>query len=318
VTAGTGPASTGAEVTETAGTRVPIGIIGLGTMGAAMARRFAGQGTTVLATSRSQGSRDALAGTAGVQILGSPRELVAALAEQTGGDLVVLTSLPSGPQVTAVADALLAAMAWGANGRRLVLVDTSTCAPADAQAVAHRFAISGHAFADAPVSGGPTGARDGTLSIMVGGDDALFAQVEQAVAPIAGRVVHCGPSGCGQVTKAANQLIVACTVEAVAEALTLAARNGVDPAVARTALLGGYAASRVLELQGERMVTGDFSPGGTIALLAKDVRIAQGLATAAGLAAPALDATAAQVRKLAESDPGIDHSALITLLGGPL
>jgi 2-hydroxy-3-oxopropionate reductase len=293
-----------------------IGIIGLGTMGSAMARRFAEQGTEVVATSRSQSSRDAVAGTTGVDVVRSPRELVAALAERSTGDLVVLTSLPSGPQVTAVADAVLAATAWGAADRLLVLVDSSTCAPADAQALAHRFATCGHVFVDAPVSGGPTGARDGTLSIMVGADADRFAQVAAAVAPIAGRVVHCGPSGCGQVTKAANQLIVACTVEAVAEALTLAARNGVDPATARTALLGGYAASRVLELQGERMVTGNFTPGGTVALLAKDVRIAQGLATAAGLATPALDATAGQVRRLAETDPGIDHSALVRLLGG--
>ncbi len=293
-----------------------IGIIGLGTMGSAMARRFAEQGTPVVATSRSQSSRDAVAAAEGVDVVRSPRELVAALAERSTGDLVVLTSLPSGPQVTAVADAVLAAAAWAAADRRLVLVDSSTCAPTDARALAHRFAISGHAFVDAPVSGGPTGARDGTLSIIVGADDGQFAQVAAALAAIAGRVVHCGPSGCGQVTKAANQLIVACTVEAVAEALTLAARNGVDPATARTALLGGYAASRVLELQGERMVTGNFTPGGTVALLAKDIRIVQALATVAGLATPGLDAAAAQVRKLAETDPEIDHSALVRLLGG--
>jgi 2-hydroxy-3-oxopropionate reductase len=280
-----------------------------------MTLRFAEEGTHVVATSRSQMARDALAGNDFVDVVDSAAEVVASLAQRQAGDLVVLTCLPSGPQVAQVAELLLAAVP---PGRRLVVVDTSTCTPQDARTLATRCAAAGHAAADAPVSGGPTGARSGTLSVMVGAEPALFALVQIAVAPIAGRVVHCGPAGAGQVTKAANQLVVACTVEAVAEALTLAARNGVDPATARTALLGGYAASRVLELQGARMVAGDFVPGGTAALLAKDVRIIQSLAASAGVPTPVLDAAADQVHELARTAPDLDHSALVTLLGGLL
>lgn len=295
--------------------RVTVGIVGLGTMGAALALRFAEAGTEVVATSRSASSRDALAGTDGVAVVDDVRALLTHLAQRVAApaDLVVLTSLPSGPQVAEVAGALLTAVP---AGRRLMLVDTSTCSPDDARALAQRFADAGHVALDAPVSGGPTGARGGTLSVMVGGDGHEIARVTTVLAPVAGRVVPCGPAGSGQVTKAANQLIVAVTVQAVAEALTLAARNGVDPATAREALLGGYAASRVLELQGGRMIAGDFTPGGTIALLAKDVRIIRDVAAGAGVPLPALDAVSEQVDTLATKDPGLDHSALVTLLGG--
>jgi 2-hydroxy-3-oxopropionate reductase len=290
-----------------------VGIVGLGTMGAAMALRFAETGTAVVATSRSASSRAALSATDGVQVVETLTDLVASLETAGDGEVVVLTSLPSGPQVASVAEALLVA---APRGRQLVLVDTSTCSPADARIVAQRFSVLGHVALDAPVSGGPTGARAGTLSVMVGGDADHVARIAARLAPIAGRVVHCGPSGAGQVTKAANQLVVAVTVEAVAEALTLAARSGVDPATAREALLGGYAASRVLELQGGRMIAGDFTPGGTIALLAKDVGIIRSLASEGGVPVPALEAAAGQVDRLASTHPDLDHSAVVTLLGG--
>ncbi len=294
-----------------------VGLVGLGVMGSAMARRLAGSGIPVIATSRSATSRDGLEGTEGVTVLPGPAAVTAQLATleaDPATELLVLTSLPSGPEVAAVATGPGGLLDGIPPGRHLLLVDTSTCDPADTRALAERLAAAGHRQLDAPVSGGPTGVRDGTLSVMVGGDAEALQVAEPVLSALAGRVVHCGGSGAGQIAKAANQLIVACTLEAVAEALSLAAGQGLDPALVREALLGGYAASRILHLQGARMLARDFTPGGSIGLLAKDVRIVQGLAARAGIPVPALDATAGQVNRLAATDPGIDHSALISLL----
>ncbi|GAA4689612.1 dehydrogenase [Phytohabitans rumicis] len=274
-------------------------------MGRAVAARLAEAGVPVIATSRTPATRDAAAAAVPqLAIRGTPAQVAAA------GPVLVLTSLPSGAEVAQVAADLVGGLP---PGRSLLLVDLSTTAPGEAAELHARLGAGGHAAIDAPVSGGPTGARAGTLSIMAGATvDAL-----RAAAPVLahlGTVVHCGPPGAGQVAKACNQLVVAGTLVAVAEALALARRSGVDPALVRSALLGGYAASRVLELQGGRMLRGDFAGQGKAGLLAKDVRIVRELAGDAALATPVLDAAGRVVDRLAARAPDIDHCAVITVI----
>ena len=173
----------------------------------------------------------------------------------------------------------------------------------------------GIAFLDAPVSGGEAGAIAAGLSIMVGGELEALERVRPVLAAMGSRIVHIGASGAGQITKAANQLVVAATIQAVAEALVLAAKAGVDPARVREALLGGFAASRVLDMHGQRMIDGDFRPGGRSALHLKDARIIQGLARALGSPIPAFDVVASALEILVDRGGGdLDHAALVTLL----
>jgi 2-hydroxy-3-oxopropionate reductase len=282
-----------------------VGLVGLGVMGRAVAARLTAAGVPVVATSRTPATREAAAAAVpGLVVLGEPASVAAA------GPALVLTCLPSGVEVASVAAQLVAGLP---AGRSLLLVDLSTTAPAEAAALHERLRAGGHRVIDAPVSGGPTGASAGTLSIMAGAVEADLREAEPILAHL-GTVVHCGPPGSGQVAKACNQLVVASTLVAVAEALTLAARSGADPALVRAALLGGYAASRVLELQGERMLRGDFEGRGKAGLLAKDVGIIRRLAGEAALGTPVLDAAGAIVDRLAARDPDIDHSAVITII----
>jgi 2-hydroxy-3-oxopropionate reductase len=274
-------------------------------MGRAVAARLTTAGLPVVATSRTPATREAAAAAVpGLVVLGAPADLAAA------DPLLVLTCLPSGPEVASVAAALVAGLP---AGRSLLLVDLSTTAPSEAVDLHERLRAGGHRAIDAPVSGGPTGASTGTLSIMAGALEPDLRDAEPVLAHL-GTIVHCGPPGTGQVAKACNQLVVASTLVAVAEALTLARRGGADPALVRAALLGGYAASRVLELQGDRMLRGDFEGRGKAGLLAKDVGIIRRLAGDAGLATPVLDAAGAVVDRLAARDPDIDHCAVITVI----
>ncbi len=269
-----------------------VGLVGLGVMGTAVAARLGELGWEVVTASRSIGI--------------TPAEAVAKLGTQA----VVLTTLPGGREVREVV--------FGEHGllsgkSRLTLVDLSTCAPEDARSLARRLRSLGHRAVDAPVSGGPGGARAGTLSIMAGGRDDDVAAAGAVLAAL-GTVVRCGGPGSGQVVKAANQLLVAAGLVAVAESLTLARRCGVDPAVARTALLGGFAASRVLELQGDRMVRRDFATRGSAGLLAKDIGIIRQLAGQTGVRTSVLEAAGTVVDRLTAADPGIDHSAVLTVV----
>jgi 2-hydroxy-3-oxopropionate reductase len=269
----------------------------------------------VIATSRSAGGRAALAAVAvdagldrGLELAPSAAAAASALARRMAGGRsgVLLLALPSGTEVAQVCARL------DPPAGRLVVVDTSTTSPDEAVAVHARLAERGVGFLDAPVSGGPTGARAGTLSIMVGGGAADHAAARPILNRLAVRVVACGDVGAGQVVKACNQLVVTATIVTAAEALLLARTCGVDPGRAREALLGGYAASRVLELHGERMLRRDWQPGGRARLHAKDIGIIRALA--AGSVTPAFDATAGWIEALARRDGEIDHSAVLTLL----
>ena len=161
-----------------------------------------------------------------------------------------------------------------------LVIDMSSILPEQAQAHGPRLAAQGVAYLDAPVSGGTVGAEAGTLAIMAGGAEADFERA-RPVLEVLGRPVHVGPTGSGQLTKLANQMIVGITIGAVAEALLLAQRGGADPAKVRQALRGGFAESRILEVHGQRMVDGDFAKRGSLAIQLKDLRNA--LHTASGL-----------------------------------
>ena len=307
-----------------AGDGVVVGLVGLGVMGAAMARRLAAQGATVVATSRSEQTRDAFAATVPeadrdrVELVTTPAALMTRLAALVpDGPLPVLVSVTAGKQVRAVVEggACGAGLVDGTPaGRRLLVVDTSTCAPADARALATSLAHDGHGALDAPVSGGPSAIAKGTLSVMAGGSADDLDAVRPALALFASTVVHCGGPGAGQVTKAANQLLVAATIEAVAEALALAAANGVDPSKVREALLGGYASSPVLDLAGDRMIRADFGVVGAISLFVKDLGIIAELAAQSGVETVVADVVRERAERLAADAPDVDHAALVTLV----
>jgi 2-hydroxy-3-oxopropionate reductase len=168
-----------------------------------------------------------------------------------------------------------------------VVVDMSTISPTATKVFAERLAEQGVAMLDAPVSGGETGAINGTLSIMVGGKAGVFERVEPLFECMGKNIVHIGDNGAGQVAKACNQIVVAVTIEAVAEALTFARRNGADPAKVREALMGGFAGSKIMEVHGKRMLDNDFKPGFKVGLHQKDMRIVMETAHQLGVALPA-------------------------------
>lgn len=242
-----------------------VGFIGLGAMGRPMALNLRKHGVDVVVHNRSHAVERALA-EAGAAIATTPAAVAAACQ-------VVITMLPDAPDVEAVLDGpagLLAGLQPGA-----VVVNSSTIAPSAAVRFAALVAERGGAYLDAPVSGGEIGAVDGTLAFMVGGDAEALARVTPLLAMMGreDRIVHVGPSGAGQVCKACNQLVIGGTMVAVAEALALASKAGVDGAKVRQALLGGFAASRVLEVHGERMLAGNYKPGFKARLYKKDLRI---------------------------------------------
>jgi 2-hydroxy-3-oxopropionate reductase len=196
-----------------------------------------------------------------------------------------------------------------------LVIDMSTIRPTEASRFAERLAAADVAMLDAPVSGGERGAIDGTLSIMVGGRDDAFRRARPILEILGGNVTHVGGSGAGQVAKACNQLIVGATIQAVGEALVLAAKAGVDPATVREALLGGFAGSKILEVHGQRMLRGDFAPGFRSALHLKDAGIVTETAEELGSPTPSFVVAAAALTELVATGRGdLDHSALVTLL----
>ncbi len=212
-------------------------------------------------------------------------------------------------------------VALGANGiihgakAGLVLVDMETISPAVARTVAQQLAAKGIEMLDAPVSGGPTGAEQATLSIMVGGKPDVFERIKPLFACMGKTITRVGDIGAGQVTKACNQLALLVATQGVAECLHLAARLGADPGKVREVLMGGVAASRVMELFGKRMVERNFENGIDTRLYHKDLGIILGLAHEAGLAAPGGALVMQQINALMGQGRGRDDlGALITVL----
>ena len=281
-----------------------IGFVGLGVMGAPMAGNLVGAGATVTVYDRVRGAVEALAA-AGATAADGLREVAEA------ADVVILM-LPDSPDVEAVVlgEGGLAATL----GEGKLLIDMSTIAPATARAVHAALADRGVEAVDAPVSGGEPGARSGELSIMAGGSEAAFARARPVFDVLGKSAMHIGPPGAGQVTKAANQVVIALTIQAVAEALVLARKAGVDPVKVREALLGGFAQSRVLEAHGQRMLDHSFDPGFRLELHRKDLAIA--LQTAREEGVPLLaTAQAAELMNalLAQGAGDRDHSALVEI-----
>src|SRR5687767_2646038 len=241
-----------------------IGFIGLGLMGRPMAKNLLKAGYPVVAHSRSRGPVDDLVA-AGARGAASPAE-VARHASR------VITMVPDSPDVERVLegpDGVFTTMQPGT-----IIIDMSSIAPATARRLATKARVLGGGMLDAPVSGGDIGAINGTLSIMVGGDAADFLAAKPILDVMGNpeKVVHVGESGAGQLCKLCNQMVIGGTLVVVAEALALARKAGVDAAKVREALLGGFAASRVLEVHGERALKGTYQPGFKTHLFAKDMR----------------------------------------------
>lgn len=287
----------------------PIAFLGLGRMGLPMALRLLVAGFPLRAWNRSEAARAALAAAAPADArLQSCATADAAVA----GAGLVITMLSDGPALrevlfgSAQGPGLLAAAAPQAT-----LCDMSSIPPAMAREHAVWLSAAGFGALDAPVSGGVVGARDGTLAIMAGGASQLLARHAAPLA-VLGRVTHVGPAGAGQLAKLANQVIVAITIGAVAEALLLAARGGADPAAVRTAIRGGFAESRILELHGARMLTDDFAPGGAVQTQLKDLATALDEARAAGLDLPITGLLRSLFTAARDhGDAGLDHAALL-------
>lgn len=253
--------------------RTKIGFIGLGLMGRPMARNLHKAGATMTVTSRSPGPAAELA-REGMTALATPREVAAA------SDITVLmvTDTSAVDKVLHGPDGVIAGLAPGKT-----VIDMSTTKVRETRAWAEEVQAAGAHYVDAPVSGGTVGAEAGNLTIMIGADPAGLAAAMPVFEVLGENITHIGDVGAGQVTKTANQAIVGMTLAAVAEGLTLAARAGVDPAKVRTALLGGFAESRVLDLHGGRMVEREFEPGGRASVHHKDILQALELADQVGL-----------------------------------
>ncbi|BAU12209.1 2-hydroxy-3-oxopropionate reductase [Leptolyngbya sp. NIES-3755] len=240
-----------------------IGFIGLGIMGKPMVQNLLKAGYSVTVFNRSTTAIDELA-TQGAIPATSPKQV----AEQSD---VVITCLPDSPDVESVVLGENGVLSGARSG--MLLIDMSTIAPATSKKIYSELQKHDIQSLDAPVSGGDIGAQQGTLSIMVGGEKSAFDRALPVLQAMGKNIVHIGEAGAGQVTKACNQIVVAMTVQAVAEALTLAKKSGVDPAKVRDALLGGFAQSRVLEVHGQRILDGTFQPGFKVDLHRKDMNI---------------------------------------------
>jgi len=279
-----------------------IGFIGLGAMGRPMARHLQRAGHDLAVWAR----RPESVGDLSARVCATPAELGRCCE-------VVFTVVTSSADVAGVAlgkDGLIDGMAPGS-----VLVDCSTIAPDAARHIAEKLGEKGIRFLDAPVSGGEQGAIAATLAIMAGGDAAVLERVRPLLECLGQRIVHIGPNGAGQVAKACNQMIMVAAIEAAAEAMRLAAGAGVDCAKVRQALAGGSAASRVLEVMGERMVSRDFSAGIEARLHHKDFGLVLEAARQSGVPVALTAVVAQQLNALMARGWGLDDtSSLLRVL----
>lgn len=282
-----------------------LGFVGLGVMGAPMALNLLRAGHSLTAYNRTA-ERAAPLAEAGASVAVSPQAVAAA------GRIVFINVSD---------DAAVEAVLFGPLGlvhglkEKTIVVDLGTTSPTATRRFAEKLAERGVTLLDAPVSGGEAGARAGTLSIMVGGPAEAFAQVLPLLRVLGRNIVHVGETGAGQVAKACNQIVVSATLMGVAEALTFARRQGVPPARVREALLGGFAYSRILEVHGERMLNGDFTPGFRARLHQKDLGIVTAEARALNLALPT-SALAEQLMNalVAAGQAEADSSALVRVI----
>jgi 2-hydroxy-3-oxopropionate reductase len=281
-----------------------IGFIGLGTMGRPMALNLIGGGHTLYLHSRS-GVPGPLTAAGGVACANA-RE-VAQKAD------VIIIMVPDTPDVAGVlfgADGVVEGLSPGK-----VVVDMSSISPIETKTFAARVGEHGCEYLDAPVSGGEVGAKNATLTIMVGGPPAAFERVKPLFELMGKNITLVGENGDGQTCKVANQIIVALNIEAVGEALLFASKAGADPVKVRQALMGGFAASRVLEVHGDRMIKRTFDPGFRVELHQKDLNLALSGARALGMSLPNT-ATAQELFNACAANGGArwDHSAMVRAL----
>jgi 3-hydroxyisobutyrate dehydrogenase-like beta-hydroxyacid dehydrogenase len=278
-----------------------IGFIGTGLMGEPMALHLVKAGYRVKAWNRTPSKLQALIA-AGAE--------TSANAESAASDVfAVICMLGDGPACDAVFFGDGAAAAAMSSGSTLVVMSSIPVATAVEQA--RKCAALGVHYLDAPVSGGQRGAQEANLAIMAGGTEVDFARVREILA-IMGRPVLVGRVGCGQLAKIANQMIVACTIATVSEAFVLAERGGADPARVREALAGGFADSPILRQHGQRMIRGDFKPGGPAKWQLKDTQTAVALAGSLGLSLPVIGLVDSLFQDMIDhSDGELDHSGLI-------
>jgi 2-hydroxy-3-oxopropionate reductase len=274
-----------------------ITFLGIGLMGDPMARRLLAAGHQVTVWNRTHAKAQMLA-----EVGARP---VADLAQAVDGAQMVISMLEAGPTVQLVLQAALPALSAEA-----LWIDMSSTQQAEAQSFHAQLTAQGRRFIDAPVSGGVGGAAAGTLAIMAGGSAEDFAEAEAVMAAM-GRATLVGPAGSGQVAKLCNQLIVGATINIVAEAMLLAQAAGADPAAMRTAIRGGFAESKILEVHGQRMLERNFVAGGKVATQLKDQRNILAAAEAAGIVLPLTELVTARYMTLAQTIPQADHAAAL-------
>ena len=282
-----------------------VGFIGLGIMGKPMAKNLLEAGHELVVYNRTREKAEELA-SEGATVAGSPKEV----AERSD---VIITMLPDSPQVEEVLtgeDGVLEGIREGA-----LIVDMSTISPVVTEELSEKAGEKGASMLDAPVSGGDVGAIEGTLSIMVGGGEEDFERALPLFEVMGGTVTHVGPSGTGQVVKAANQIVVALTIEAVSEALVLGSKGGVAPEKILDVLGGGLAGNKVMEVKREKLLDHSFDPGFRIELHHKDLGIALAAGREYGVTLPVTAIVDQMLETLKMRGKGDrDHSAILTLI----
>ena len=281
-----------------------IGFIGLGIMGAPMVGRLLDGGHQVFANDLNPIRPEILE--KGATEVSSARE-----AAEMGDVIIVM--VPDTPDVEIVLFGEKGVTEGLSSGK--IVVDMSSISPVETKEFAEKINAMGCSYLDAPVSGGEVGAKAGTLTIMVGGDQKTFDEVKPLFELMGQNITLVGANGDGQTCKVANQIIVALTIEAVGEALLFASKAGADPAKVREALMGGFASSKILEIHGERMIKRTFDPGFRITLHQKDLNLALSNARKLQIALP----NTASAQELfnsvaAQGDAELDHSAMVLAL----
>jgi 2-hydroxy-3-oxopropionate reductase len=282
-----------------------IGFIGLGLMGFPMCLNLIKAGMKVVATTRSSFPLEAIA-EAGAKTVESPREVV-----QKADIVIIMVANTSAMEAVLHGDE---GVFRGIRPDSLV-IDMGTTAVTKTRAFAAQIEALGGAYLDAPVSGGTLGAKEGSLTIMAGGEKIALERARPILKILGARLTHVGSVGTGQIAKAANQVIVGLNIGAVAEALMLASHAGADPAKVCKAMTGGFADSRILEVHGQRIINGNFKPGAKAKTQLKDLVQALELAAELGIDMPATDLSRELYNNLVEiNGEELDHSALIKVL----
>jgi 2-hydroxy-3-oxopropionate reductase len=283
-----------------------VGFVGLGLMGAPMARNLMEAGHELVLHNRTRNKAEELARAGYARVADSPREV----ARQSA---ITITMLPGPPEVEEVVAGERGLLKGAREGT--LIVDMSTSSPIQAQELTRIARKQEVGMLDAPVSGADVGAVEGTLSIMVGGEEEHFERAKPLFDVMGEKVVRVGPPGTGQVAKACNQIVVALTIEAVSEALVLGSKAGVDPGKILDVLSGGLAANKVMEVKREKLLSHDFEPGGKVEFHRKDLVIALETGREYEVALPVTSMVDQMFGSLmAAGRGGWDHSSLVTLI----